>query len=662
MRRDIAIGLVLAAAIAAVYWPVVGHEFLSYDDDSYVASNRHVLDGLTREDVGWAFTSTERSNWHPLTWLSLQADATVFHKWAGGYHLHNLLLHIASAVLLYLVLKRMTRAVWPSAVVAALFGLHPLHVESVAWVAERKDVLSTLFWMLTMGAYVLYVERPGRGRYAWVFVLLALGLMAKPMLVTLPLVLLLLDFWPLGRLKAAPLAATKGAPRPSFWSTAGRLVKEKAPLLALVAVSCVITYAVQQKGGAVVPTKVFPLADRVVNAVVAYVAYLGNTFWPTDMAVFYPAAGSVPREKFAWSAAVLVGVTAGVLGEIRRRPYLAVGWFWFLGTLVPVIGLVQVGGQSMADRYTYVPLVGVFVGVAWAAWDLAAAWAHWMKALVLGPAAAAAVVACGAVAFAQVGYWHDSEKLFRHALDVTSNNGVAHYNLANVLAARNEMTGAIEQYGNALRVWPQFARAHNNLAAALITQHRMDDALRELRTALEIAPRMAEVQTNLNYLQGLLRRELQVNPNNARAFAYLAVVSAEMDRWPDAIALAQEAARLAPDQPEALANLALVLATAPDEKLRDGPKAVRLAEQACDMTSRRNPALMEALAAAYANAGRFPEAVKTAEEALALAGQDNSLATELSARLVDFRAGRPWRMGRAAAGPAVESAAGGELR
>jgi len=372
MRRDIGICVCLAVATVAVYWPVGGYDFTNFDDPGYVSENPHVLAGLTWEGVRWAFTNAQEANWHPLTWLSHMLDCQLFGPSAGRHHLVNVGLHALSILLLFLVLARMTGRRWPSAMVAALFALHPLHVESVAWISERKDVLSALFWMLTMGAYVLYAERPSVIRYLPVFVFLALGLMAKPMLVTLPFVLLLLDFWPLGRLKGAAATGKEASGFP--WRRAGRLVLEKAPLLVLAAAASGVAYLVQQKIGAMEFGARVPWTGRLANAVMAYVTYLVKAVWPGGLAVFYPYDEHLPAWEVGLASAALAAVTALVVWQGRRRPYLAVGWFWYVGTLVPVIGLVQVGGHAMADRYTYIPLIGIFVAAAWGAADLTAAW------------------------------------------------------------------------------------------------------------------------------------------------------------------------------------------------------------------------------------------------------------------------------------------------
>ena len=613
MRRNIGIGIFLVAAIAAVYWPVSRAEFVNLDDDKYVSENPHVQRGLTWDGLVWALG--DRPNSHPLfcplTDVSHMLDCQVFgwrgEVWglpaSGWHHLTNVALHSANTLLLFAVLVWMTRSPWRSAFVAALFALHPLHVESVAWVTERKDVLSTCFGMLALLAYVWYARRPSVRRYAAVFVLLALGLLAKPMLVTLPFVLLLLDFWPLGRLGGLAGAVGQASaadfwPRPFPWRRAGRLVLEKVPLLALVAAASVVTYVAQERGGAVVPSEALPWPVRQANALVSYVGYLGMMVWPRGLAVLYPYVFPIPTWQVECAAAALVIVTALVLWQRRRRPYLAVGWFWYVGTLVPVIGLEQQGNQAMADRYTYIPLVGIFVAITWLAADGLAKWGRRAKRLTAAVAGVVVLAACAAVSADQVRYWSDNITLFRHTLAVTANNAVAHNNLGAALVERGQADEAIRHFQEALRLWPDYVKAINNLGVAL-------------------AARGQEVE--------------------------------------EAIRKGREVLRLRPDNVAALNNLAWYLATCPDPKVRDGAEAVRLAERACELTGRENPTQLDTLAAAYAEAGRFDEAARTAEEArsLALATGAKPLADAIGARLELYLSGRPWHEGRP--GPGEES-------
>jgi Flp pilus assembly protein TadD len=492
--------VVLVLATAGVYWQVREYEFVGFDDRDYVGENVRVLNGLTREGFAWAFTTTKTTgNWHPLTWLSLMLDCELFESKSQACHTTNILFHLANTLLLFVVLRRMSGALWRSAFVAGLFALHPLHVESVAWVSERKDVLSTFFWLLTMWAYVRYVERVGAARYVPIVVFFALGLMAKPMLVTLPFVLLLLDYWPLGRLRLNKLGdkalANSNAGASGVRKAAARLVAEKVPLFILTVISCVVTYLAQQSRGAVQPIESMRLNVRLANAVVSYSDYIVKTIWPSRLAVFYPYQGMAPIWQIAQAGLVLVGVSAMVMWWVRRRPYLAVGWLWYVGTLVPVIGLVQVGAQSMADRYTYVPLVGLFIAVTWGIADLADSWRY--RRIVLGVSAAAVLLVLMVCTWRQVGYWRNSITLFEHTLAVTSNNALAHNNLGFVLAKRGELDKAIEHHREALRLNPGDASVHINLGMELELKHEYAEAIKHYEEALRINPDQAVAHNNL---------------------------------------------------------------------------------------------------------------------------------------------------------------------
>jgi tetratricopeptide (TPR) repeat protein len=525
----------LFLAVAGIFLPALRHDFITYDDPAYVTANAHVQGGLTWENVKWAFTSGEASNWHPLTWLSHMLDCDLFGLQPWGHHLTNVLLHAANALLLFVVLHRATCALWRSLLVAALFGLHPLHVESVAWIAERKDVLSTLFWMLTLWAYVLWVERREAGRpRAWVFyglafLALAAGLMAKPMLVTLPCVLLLLDFWPLGRWQGASVS------RRCF------LVVEKLPFFALSAVSSAITYLVQQRGGAVKTMEDFSWLGRAANALIAYCQYLGKCFWPTRLAVLYPNFGEQPPTgQVALAGAFLGAVTIAVVAWRRRRPWLAVGWIWFLGTLVPVIGFVQVGGATMADRYSYVPLIGIFLLVVWAAADLTVRLPQ--RRAVLGAMAGIVVLSCCVLTCRQLSLWQDSVTLFRHTVAVTENNWMAHANLSIAYGkSARTATEAKEEFQQMVAIIADFAERHNRRGVALLqTPGRLPEALAAFEKALRIKGDYAEAHNN-----------------RGQALAQLP------GRLPDAISAFQSALRYQPDFPEAQFNLGNALAQIP---------------------------------------------------------------------------------------------------
>ena len=429
VKKSLVLSIYFALAVSTllVFWQVRDFDFIDYDDDLYVYKNQHVLNGLTADGVIWAFTTNRSANWHPLTWLSLMLDCQLFGPGPGRIHLINVLLHLANTLLLFAVLKKMTGSLWPSAFVAAAFALHPMHVESVAWIAERKDVLSTFFFLLTLAAYAGYVKRPSVYRYMLSLVLFAVGLMAKPMLVTLPFVLLLLDYWPLNRLMAQTAATSshrggKSVPAADKYLTLYRIIIEKIPFFVLSAVSSVITFSVQQSSGAVADINILPLQNRVANAFLSYAKYIGKMFWPQDLAVFYPlnAVGSISLWQFVLYALLLVGVTFLVLRFCGTRKYLLVGWFWFVGTLVPVIGFVQVGSQAFADRYTYIPYIGLFIMIAWGLPELLSKWPY--RKFALGISAVIALTAFGICAHQQVIYWNNSIALFSHALEVTQNN------------------------------------------------------------------------------------------------------------------------------------------------------------------------------------------------------------------------------------------------
>lgn len=535
------VGLVLAGAILAVYWRTVGFEFVNYDDRGFVRDNGWVRAGLTWQGFLWAFRTHNEANWHPLTWLSLMLDAQVGGSNPAIFHATNVLLHILGTLFLFLAFDHMTGSRWKSAFVAAVFAVHPLHVESVAWVAERKDVLSTAFWFLTLLAYARRAQRPGFGADLAVAASFTLGLLAKPMLVTLPLVLLLIDYWPLKRFET--------------WI----LVREKALLFLLSAVFSVITVASQRLS--LVPLETHPLTIRIENAVMTYVAYLGRTFWPSGLAVFYPyPEGTISLGAVALAALLLLAVTAAVLLEARRRPYLIVGWLWYVGTLVPVIGLVQVGLQASADRYMYVPLVGISIMVAWGFPDR-------VRAAVSAAAGLIAVVALMAVAFVQTSYWRNSITLNERAVSVTRNNTVALHNLAEGLYQQGRIDEAIERCREALRINPGFLDARASLAAGLYKQGSVAEAVREFEEVLRVSPNHARARYNVGVIrlkEGKLEEALdhllvavRASPDDPESQVNLGVVFGKLERFDEAIARFEEALRLDPENESARKNLEL---------------------------------------------------------------------------------------------------------
>ncbi len=489
------LSLLLVVATLLVFHQVRGFEFVHYDDDVYVAGNRHVQAGLTLSSVAWAFSATDAGFWHPLTWLSLMLDYELYGLNAGGYHGTNLIWHLLNTLLVFFVFHRMTGAVWRSAFLAALFALHPLHVESVAWIAERKDVLSTFFWLLTMAVYIAYVRYPGRIRYLFLLLVFSLGLMAKPMLVTLPFCLLLMDFWPLGRTRFMTAARTDGEAGQAMPRGILSLLAEKAPLFVLAFLAGLLVYYTEERAGVLSSFDAFPLDLRIAHAFVSYLLYLGKAVWPVKLAVFYPHPGAWPPLLVALAAGLLIACTILAVRWHRRFPYALTGWLWYLGTMAPLIGLVQLGTQGMADRYTYIPLTGIFLVLAWGLPDILGRWRH--KAVALSLAALIALSLLGGLAWRQTGYWRDAETLFRHALQVTDNNYLAHNNLGAALARVGKTAEALDQYRAALAIKPHYADARFNMGQSLAVSGRLAEAERYYRGALMSKPSFVEAHNNL---------------------------------------------------------------------------------------------------------------------------------------------------------------------
>ncbi len=865
-----ALGICLLLALAA-FGPVIESDFVNYDDPLYVTENTQVQAGLTYAGLRWAFRATVGGNWHPLTLLSHMLDWQLFGQHAGWHHLTSLLLHIANTILLFLILERMTGASWKSVFVSALFALHPLHVESVVWISERKDVLSTFFGLLAVWAYIRYVEAEGaapklKGRhYTLAILLFAFALMSKSMLVTLPFVLLLLDFWPLGRLQCLGFSDGYGFREGAGAGSSGLsrvkrslrfLVYEKAPFFALAAADAALALITQRQAGAVISIHSIPTGLRMANAVVAYGRYLLKTFWPVDLAVLYPYPKVLPIWPVLLMGVFLTCVTVIAFRLRRGAPYLAVGWLWFMGMLVPVIGLVQVGFQSMADRYTYLPLVGIFIILAWGGSDLLLRWRHSRRASAV--AAALVVAACSAITARQTLYWKNSQTLFEHTLAVTSNNSIAenklalvlaesgkydeataHFReaarlephdgkaqatLASILAAQGKLDEAIAQYRTALEAGLDNAELHFDWGKALFAMGRFDEAVEELNAALSRNPdlsqarvrlatalqksgrladakvqwtRLLQRETNNAYahaelglilaaegqfasalehlntgvslrpadpefhlqlgnvlaearkpeaaqkefsmalpsrpdlaaalgeharalaaeptrvgpeswpnrtirdpilpsarfaravllndrgelaeaseqlsaliqqrtndwqahdLLGLVLARLgrpkeavryfsdaaRIDPSNAVVHSHFALALVQSGRTKEAVPQYQEVLRLSPDVPDALNNLAWILATNPDPEVRNGAEAVHLAERACQLTHDKVPAMISTLGAAYAEAVRFEDAIAAARkaEALATAAGDQELA-EKSQKLAElFRSRQAFR-------------------
>jgi tetratricopeptide (TPR) repeat protein len=748
------IGLALAAITLALFSPLCHYDFLDFDDQAYVTENPYVRSGLNLHSVVWAFQSSTTGNWLPVTWISHMLDVQLSGMNAGGHHLSNVLLHTANAVLLFLLLRRMTGSVWRSGLVAALFAWHPAHVESVAWIAERKDVLSAFFGMLSMWAYVWHAARPGVGRYGLSLALFALALMAKSMVVTLPCVLLLLDYWPLGRWTMAfgsqPAIGNSGAP--AFpRQPLGRLLAEKVPYLALSAACCALAIWAQKRSNAIASAQELPIWHRLGHVLVSYLDYMVMLIYPHHLAIFYPYPLHEKAAMMVGGGCVLAAISALAMAQWRRRPYVAVGWFWFVGMLAPVIGLIQVGRQALADRYTYLPAIGLFLIVVWGGAELAL---RYPRVKLLAPVLGTAMLAATLV---QISYWKDTRAVFERARQVTQDNYLAVTLLGSVRAGEGDLDGAMELYREALRekanypeahffmaraleqegkmdqavpeymtalrlnpffqqahiflglllarekkydeaaahyeavlkINPQSAVAHNDLARVLQSEGRLEESIRHYSAALQCDPNLAEAHNNLGilYLQKgelaestrQLREALRLKPGDVETECNLAAVQIQQRQWKEALdilpgiaaaqpgnpnvqyqyglALAHQGRRreamgqyakallLRPDFVEALEQLAWMASTAPDAELRNGAQAVSMAERACALAGRQQAAGLLSLAAAYAEAGRFKDAIGAAHECLDLAGKRGQTNLEANARrlLEAFEGGHPFR-------------------
>ncbi len=732
----VTISALIAIVTIITYRQVMHNEFINYDDDVYIYENPEIHNGFTTHSVTWAFTTPHAANWHPLTWLSHMLDCELFGLNPTGHHGMSLFIHTINAILLFALLTAMTGNTIPGAVVALLFALHPLNVESVAWAAERKNVLSTTFWFLTIGAYYRYVIKPGIARYACVVLFFLLGLMSKPMLVTLPFVLLLLDFWPLGRYPGQkkamddhdPPPGRRSIDRPShFRWTTWLLVREKIPLIALMLLSCAITYSVQHKGGAVIDSLDLTIPQRFGNAILSYARYLNAMVWPTELAPLYLLDPSqLHSAKVLATAMALAIATIACIAMRGRCPYAVVGWLWYLGTLVPVIGIVQVGFQSHADRYTYVPAIGIYVLVAWALRDFTAGGRRRSIPCCTMVVAVAAVL--GTITSAQVRYWRSGEDLFGRTVELNGNNYIARNNLGNELVRNGKIGEAMDQFRKTIEIKSDYSTVRRNLGGLLLERHylygdaTLDEAIEHLSKAVEIYPDYAMARQELGIalaLNGETERAIdnlkltaaearqttlsklgkymaenkrldesveyygeaiRINPTTTAVlmgFGHALESLGKPDRaidtysrcaktFPDckdahtrlgvlyAQAHKSEAAEyhfrrtleLEPVRMTALNGLAWLLATQNDNERRNGDEALLLAKRAAELTAHKDPAVLDTLAAAYAEVGQFDRAVETAKTAVAVAAAHypDNIVNQIRDRLELYKRDRPYRL------------------
>jgi tetratricopeptide (TPR) repeat protein len=703
--RMVAIGLALLAF--AVFSRTLANGFVDLDDNANVYENPAVMAGLTFKGTLFAFAHGSMNNWDPLTTLSHMADCQIYGLRPWGHHLTNLLLHTATVVLLFLVLRGMTGALWPSALTAALFAIHPLRVESAAWVTERKDVLSGLFFMLTLGAYLRHTRRPGRRGYALLLLFFALGLMSKAMLVTVPFVLLLLDWWPLGQLNR---------------TTAGRLTMEKIPMIGLAALSAVVTYLAQ--GNAVTTFQALPVAGRIFNALVSCAVYLRQMVWPTGLAVYYPyPAAGLPNWQIILAVMVLVGLSGVAWNSRKQQPYVLVGWLWYLVMLLPVIGLLQVGAQAHADRYTYLPQIGIYIALSYSAAALVAARPQARSLVAVGSVGVVAILSVGSII--QSGYWYDGESLWTHTIACTSNNWFACNNLGTVLLKKGRVDDAMVEYRLVLAADPHDAMAHYNLGDAFMQKNDSERAMKEYQLALEGNPDDAQAHAKLGTLFALkgrlnealdhLEESASLDPTDAVTLGKLGTLLLQMGRIPEAVTPLEAAVELAPDfalaqnnlgsallqlgrpadavahfqqvvelrpddapshnnlgsalwrcgrldaaaeqfekalelQPDLasaqanLGQLAWLYATGPDGS-RNGTRAVELAIMLNRFSGSNNPSHLATLAAAFAEEGRFSPAAATARQAQELGNRQGNavLVQAVAAQLASYQSGHPFR-------------------
>ncbi|REJ97334.1 MAG: tetratricopeptide repeat protein [Planctomycetota bacterium] len=663
-RVPLLIALGLVGLVLACYLQTAWFDFLNFDDNVYLADNPNVREGLSWENVRWAFfdfgNTLHGGNWHPLTWLALMIDVEIYGDHAAGFHINNVIFHTANVLLLFAFLRNVTKTLWPSAMVAALFAVHPLNVESVAWVAERKGLMSTTWFLLALFAYAAYVRRGGVARYLLVALLFALGLMTKPVLVTFPFVLLLLDYWPFRRFDVGREPETPGLGRDPVALRAvgrfGRLFLEKAPLLLMTIASCSTTYLSEQMGGSMTPSDVLPLGLRLANSLTAYLAYLQMLFFPVGMAIPYPLhieSISLPKAWFALG--LLMAITCLVVWQRTRHPWAAVGWFWFVGMLVPLIKIVHVGREAYSDKFTYVPAIGIFIAVVFGLSAMSREWAN--RRAVLGSCAGIVLVVLVTLTILQTRHWRDSITLFTHTLAHTERNYTAYSNRGLAYQTAGKYRLALEDYNQALAIKPRLWRVYANRGLAYRRLERLDESVRDFTAAILALTEQGDAKTLSQLYESRgqsqhLRQQYQealadfdeairLNPNDAGAYAHRGAVWLSLSQFDKAILDYQAAHERAPQRFDPVANLAWIYATCPDARFRDGKKAVAHARRAMQLSPARDYAVVDTLAAALAEDGQFVEAARYQQQATELA--PSSVRDALLKRLELYRQGKPYR-------------------
>jgi tetratricopeptide (TPR) repeat protein len=654
-------------SLTAITWLVFGqtlrHDFVNFDDHVYVYDNPLVTRGLTISGTVGAFTHAHARNWHPLTTISHMVDCQLYGLNAAGHHFTNLALHTIAVLLLFRVLRVTTGTLWPSGVVGALFAIHPLHVESVAWVSERKDVLSAVFFMLTLAAYVRYARAPSPGRYFIVALIFAFGLMSKPMLVTVPFVLLLLDYWPLRRFDKLPPLKSKGGIVSWLNRQSNYLFFEKTPLLVLSGLSCLVTIWAQDSATGLLEQ--LPFTWRLNNALVSYIEYVRQTFWPARLAVFYPHPNNaLSMWQVTLATGLLLAISVLVIVLRKKRPYLFTGWFWYVGMLVPVIGIVQIGEQGHADRYTYLPYIGLFLLIVWTAADLATTW-H-LRRQYLWLVAATTIAVLSYLAAAQTSFWKNSETLWNHTLSVTSNNDFAHNNLGFLYLRRGELDKAISHFETALEIRSGNDQTHYNLGTALVHMNlanglarkgRAEEAIVHYEEAIKLRADYGDAYYNFGsvlFQQGRIddaiaqwQKALAIQPNDAAAHTSLGNAFLQKG-WPEkALIQYQTAVEIDPREANARNNMAWVLATSSDPAIRNGTRAVSLAAQAVKISEGKDALFLRTLAASYGECGKFTDAMTAAEKGreIAISRGDSHLVRTLERDIALYRADIPLHQG-----------------